>query len=834
MDSDEVKVAWRALEGSQQGFLNSPYRETLLHGSRGGGKQQPLDTDIVTPNGYIKLKNLSVGDLVSTPNGKTARVKYLNPIHYDRDVIEFTFDDGTKARSDREHLWYGTKRLDVYDCLSSWSNKKCINTTQEIMDWHDGQQKLNKPRRYGIPIAEAVYMDESEQPVDPYLLGALIGDGCLTGDNRIKITSHKDDIDHFIEAFSNAGYTCSKQFVKENTFDAIVYPRDDVGSLIDDLRSLELYGHCGESKFIPSQYKVASVEQREALLQGLMDTDGGVETNGSKSRSSYWTISEKLAEDVLWVARSLGYKATLTKRPPRDKIEKDGRVYHCNPCFVVRMAGRDDSKLFRLERKKNLCKKRHSRLTKNLVSYTVLDPEPMRCIMLDDEDHLYLFDDFTVTHNTETAVMAYAMHVGKGYGERWKGLILRRQYKDLEDVISKSKRLFRDLFPDAKFYSGKGDLKWVWPTGESLLFRKFNTIDDYSGFHGQEFPFILWEELTNWPTDECYNTMKSCNRSADTYSTDGKDKMPLKYLSTTNPSGAGHSWVKNHFKIGDAEEYSAIINEVGEARTHIASSVFENPYMDDNYVKDLFMIKDENLKKAWLYGRWDIVAGGMFTEVWSEKHNIVRPFEIPESWKISRSFDWGSSKPFSVIWYAESDGTDYIDADGNEVATVRGDLFAILEYYGASAPNVGLRMTARDVAINIRDYEMNHPLLKGRNVRKGPADTAIWTTENGNSIQKDMARVGIYWIKANKRSGSRHQGWEAIRTMLHNAHNRSGLPALRIFGGEHCSDLLRLLPVAPRDERDPDDIDTNSEDHNLDSLRYKVFKPRASNTSRQL
>jgi hypothetical protein len=441
---------------------------------------------------------------------------------------------------------------------------------------------------------------------------------------------------------------------------------------------------------------------------------------------------------------------------------------------------------------------------------------------------------------TETAIMAFAKHVNAGYAERWRGVIFRRAYKDLEDVISKSKRLFKQLFPDARFLAGKGDLKWVFATGEELMFRKFDSIDDYNGFHGQELPFILWEEITNWPDDSCYEIMKSCNRSVKMLDAYGKKteytdtiKVPRMYLSTTNPSGAGHGWVKDYF-ISQGDDYEPIINEVGEARWHIPSSVFENPFMDDDYIKDLSIIKDENLRKAWLLGSWDIVAGGLFSDVWNETANTCKPFDIPESWKIDRSFDWGSSKPFSVIWYAESDGTDYIDADGNEVATIAGDIFAILEYYGASGPNVGLRLTARAIAIEIRDYEMNHPLLKGRNVVAGPADSQIYTVENGSSVATSMEKIGIYWLRADKSSGSRVAGWEVIREKLDNGHNGEGLPKLVIFRGGGCKDLLRLLPVAPRDAVKLDDIDTDSEDHNLDSLRYRCRKRPVGRGCRQL
>jgi len=357
------------------------------------------------------------------------------------------------------------------------------------------------------------------------------------------------------------------------------------------------------------------------------------------------------------------------------------------------------------------------------------------------------------------------------------------------------------------------------------MFRKFDSIDDYEGFHGQELPFILWEEITNWPDDSCYEIMKSCNRSIT--------GVPRCYYSTTNPSGCGHAWVKNYF-IDAGDDYQPIKNKVGEYRVHIPSSVFENPYMDSGYIKDLFMIKDENKRKAWLEGSWNIIAGGLFSDRWNEPTNTCKPFVIPESWRIDRSFDWGSSKPYSVIWFAESDGTDYVDEHGNDIPTIRGDIFAILEDYGADGINIGKRWTARQVAVSIRDFEMQHPLLKGRKVYAGPADSQIYTVENGNCIATDMEKLGIYWTRADKSAGSRKAGWELIRSMLDNAHNGEGLKKLVIFRGGYCKDLLRLIPVAPRDDRDPDDIDTDSEDHNLDSLRYRLRKPTVGSGCRQI
>lgn len=443
---------------------------------------------------------------------------------------------------------------------------------------------------------------------------------------------------------------------------------------------------------------------------------------------------------------------------------------------------------------------------------------------------------------TETALMAFIKYVDCGYGQRWRGVILRKSYKDLDDVIAKSEMLFPRLYPQARFLRGKGDLKWIFPNGETLMFRVFNRASDYNMFHGQELPFILWEELTNWPTDEFYQKMKSCNRSVKILDVNGDEVMgeekaaiPLLYLSTTNPSGSGHGWVKEYF-IDSGSPYAPITDRVGNIRCHIPSSVFENKFISDSYIKTLEMLTDENLRKAWLQGSWDIVAGGLFSDVWNPRHNIVEPFDVPKSWKIDRSYDAGWSKPFSVIWHAESDGTDYIDSTGESIPTIRGDIFCILEYYGSAGKNRGLKLTDRQVAVNIRDMELTHPALKGRNIRRGPADSQIWaqSTVSGVSPASEMERMGIYWVKADKGSGSREAGWHVIRGKLHNAHNGDGEPSLRIFGGDRCRDLLRLLPNAPRDEEKPDDLDTDSEDHNLDALRYRCRQRRVSAGSRRL
>ena len=144
-------------------------------------------------------------------------------------------------------------------------------------------------------------------------------------------------------------------------------------------------------------------------------------------------------------------------------------------------------------------------------------------------------------------------------------------------------------------------------------------------------------------------------------------------------------------------------------------------------------------RKAWLEGSWDIVAGGLLDDVWFPEYAVVRSFKIPLSWRVDRSFDWVSSKPFSVGWWAESDGSDYVDGSGHVRSSVRGDIFRIGEWYGWNGtPNKGLKMLAVEIAKGVREREIKY--WSGMSVQPGPADSSIYTVENGRSIAQDMEK----------------------------------------------------------------------------------------------
>lgn len=496
--------------------------------------------------------------------------------------------------------------------------------------------------------------------------------------------------------------------------------------------------------------------------------------------------------------------------------------------------------------------------------------------------HIILFHGTRGPGKTDSQLMRFRRNVGKGYGRHWRGIIFDREYKNLDDLVSKSMRWFPEFKDGARFLSSKSDYRWVWPTGEELLFRAIKRDVDYWGYHGQEFPFIGWNELTKYPTDTLFEAMMSCNRSSfrpedypitidgETYEQTGQlvlvgedyptatefllPKIPLEVFATCNPYGAGHNWVKKRFinasPMGKVKRTAINVfnpqtqkrEDVVKTQVHLFGSYRENKYLPPEYIADLESITDPNKRKAWLGGDWDVVAGGMFDEVWDSHQHVLSPFAIPTNWRIDRSFDYGSSKPFSVGWWAQSDGSDVRMPDGTWRSTVRGDLFRIAEWYGwTGKSNQGLRMLATDIAKGIVEREIAMGLY-GR-VQPGPADNSIWDEMNGSSIAGSMAKPvkiknklykGVTWARSNKSPGSRKHGWEKVREYLAQAKRQYVVmddgtkiatprekPGLFIFN--ICQCFIDTVPILPRDEIDPDDADTDAEDHIADEVRYKVL-----------
>lgn len=466
--------------------------------------------------------------------------------------------------------------------------------------------------------------------------------------------------------------------------------------------------------------------------------------------------------------------------------------------------------------------------------------------------NVVLYDGSRGPGKTDAQLMRFRSMVGKGYGAFLRGIIFDREYKNLDDMIAKSEKHFYAFKDGARFLRSKGDYCWIWPTGEVLYFRSLKRESDYMKFHGQEFPWIGWNELTKYPNRRLFDLMFSCNRSGfvpelhtpknplGQYLTlDGKPlpELPLQVFATTNPWGPGHSWVKKQFIDGIApgelvKKTTNVYNprigcrvDVVTTQVRLFGTYKENIYLAPEYVASLENETDPNRRKAWLLGDWNIRAGGMFNDLWREDVHVVPDFKVPKNWHVDRAFDWGSSHPFSVGWYCEANGESVTLPDGKTFQPRRGSIIRFAEWYGTSGGvNEGLQMGSPDIAAGIMEKEMSM-LKKGviQSIPKaGPADGQIYQTREKDvaTIGTKMEAEGVGWHPADKSAGSRVNGWQLIRDMLGNALKREG-PGLYVT--KSCRHAISFIPDTPRDEENPDDVDTDAEDHLQDEIRYRVL-----------
>jgi hypothetical protein len=435
---------------------------------------------------------------------------------------------------------------------------------------------------------------------------------------------------------------------------------------------------------------------------------------------------------------------------------------------------------------------------------------------------------------TDALLMDFAQHIGKGYGAEWRGILFRQTYPELADVVAKSKKWFFRIWPKATF--NEAQTRWRFPDGEELLFRQFRVQDDYWSYHGHAYPWIAWEELTTYPDDKCYRVMMACSRST-------KPGMPRKYRATTNPYGVGHNWVKARFHLPLAPRHiiGPVVKEMDEdgkplpERRAIRGHLSENRLLlhaDPNYIQRIkAAARNAAELAAWIDGSWDIVAGGMFDDCWIPAFHVVPNLThdmIPKRWKIVRAYDHGQSRPFSVGWWAESNGEPIRLPNGRYLGTVPGDVVRVFEWYGwRKIANEGMRLTAVEIAQGILEREMEWKIY-GR-ARTGVADSSIFDDyEPGRSVAGDMQRTGVSWFAADKGAGSRAQGWQQMRNFLKGAIPLQGAGRTEkgMFICQRCDQFLRTVPVLPRDDKNLDDVDTDAEDHIGDETRYYLRRKR--------
>lgn len=431
---------------------------------------------------------------------------------------------------------------------------------------------------------------------------------------------------------------------------------------------------------------------------------------------------------------------------------------------------------------------------------------------------------------TLTLIMLFLQHVGKGYGAGWSGVIFRITHKALKDIKKQAREWIPKIYPDAQY--NKTDATWTFPEGETLTFSQFATEDDYWTWHGQELPFIGWEELTAWPDDSCYKSMFSCNRSS-------KPGVPKIIRATTNPYGPGKHWVKERWSVPSMyfKVQKDLRDEDGgilpprlalDFDTHDNTALHSN---DPTYLQKIrASASNPEMLKAWLEGDWDAAAGGLFDEDYDPSKHIISPFTLLSTqWTLYHAFDWGSAAPYSYGIYAKCTEENTHPQTGQKF--IRGDIIRIREDYGWNGkPNKGSKLNPEQQAQRFKELQETWG-LRGR-VRPGPAGADLFSTARGPSMNTKYANKNIRFTPAYVKAGSRVAGYQEIRTRLANAKAEERTePGLFFFSGRNPH-LLRVLVGAPPDPKNPDDVLDTYEDHPLDELRYAVFS--GQKTSRQI
>lgn len=393
----------------------------------------------------------------------------------------------------------------------------------------------------------------------------------------------------------------------------------------------------------------------------------------------------------------------------------------------------------------------------------------------------------------------------QNYGSDFNAIMFRRTTVSSSDAIERSKQLYTPL---GGKYNEAGRF-WRMPNGGRIAFAYLDNEQDAQEYQGRNITDAWVEEAGQYPVPDPIDRLFGVLRSAA--------GVPVQLIITANPGGAGQNWLKERYKLTPFPKKPQIVMRLLENGTlHkmavIPSRVTDNRIMlthDPDYVKRLQLVGSQHLVKAWLDGNWSAVEGAFFSE-WSEKRHVVQPFEIPEYWLRFRSMDWGFARPFSIGWWAVA-SEDYQSFEGRTIP--KGAMIRYREWYGAIRANVGLKLTAEEVAEGILAREA------GDDITYGVLDPACFAQDGGPSIAERMSDLGVHFSPADNKRVSRRGaigGWDLLRSRLKG--NAEHNPMLFVFNT--CVDFIRTLPVLQHDIRRAEDLDTDAEDHIADEARY--------------
>jgi len=462
---------------------------TVCQGPAGTSKAQPIDSLILTPGGWSKMGDIEVGDRVISVDGNPTVVIGTYPQGL-KDIWELTFSDGTKVECCSDHLWLTKSESDrnnrehigyAEDGKRIRKKKELSGSVKRTEDIINTLYTKRGRINHTIPIVEPVKFDEIDVEIDPYVMGCLLGDGCFRGKKLGFTTGDIEIIDTFKEIIND-----DMMISKRGDIDyAIVKQKSEVKNKYKQfLIKLGIWNKLSVDKFIPDCYKFNSVENRIKLLRGLMDTDGTVSKDGTFV--SFTSISKRLVDDLKEIVQSLGGIAT-DHTPRNESYTYNGEIRYGQTSYRLSIKMNPDINPFSLKRKgKKVKPKSKYKPIRYIVSARLIGKKEAKCIKVEHESHLYLTNDYIVTHNTFTACYtSLALLADKKIDQ----IILTKPIQESGEnlgflpgtVEEKVDPYMKSYFSNFEKIIGKGSFEWLKSTEqiivEPLAYMRGTTYD---------------------------------------------------------------------------------------------------------------------------------------------------------------------------------------------------------------------------------------------------------------------------------------------------------------------------------------------------------------------
>jgi hypothetical protein len=406
--------------------------------------------------------------------------------------------------------------------------------------------------------------------------------------------------------------------------------------------------------------------------------------------------------------------------------------------------------------------------------------------------------------------LAFQMRGVLDYGKAWQGIIFRKTYPQLKEIIRRGKELYKPM--GATYH--QTDHVFRFPNGAEVWLANLEKDKDVEKYQGQQYTLIIFDELGNWLTDYCWMFMSSRNRSPA--------GVPCQMLGTGNPGGVGHVWIKNMFIDGFQPDVKYLIPVAYDedakkweyiSRCFIPARLEDNPKLlekDPKYRITLLGLP-KPMRRALYDGDWDVFGGQMFDE-WRRERHVIKPFALAQDgWRRFYALDWGSSKPYAIVKLA-------VNYDGKVIQYG--------EIYGCQprTVNTGTKESSPAVAKKAWDAAV------AEGVTELIADPACWNKQDSAypAPIDALKAAGFRCIKANN---DRKAGLQVMHDYL-KENDENGQPMFQAFNT--CYHTIRTLPALMPAENDIEDVNSKMEDHLYDAVRYGLMSRYAAHPQRFL